>query len=156
MANNDDLPVIVVERRSGGFSSFLWGALLGAGLALLYSPRSGKETRREIADGAHRLKDATQDAVRRAQNAVSGGIEEVREQVNHRVGSARQAMDAGREAARAARTDLERRVHEAAPPRAEPVAHDPSQPLRRGHPYSGADDERDEPRGPATDGPTES
>lgn len=114
MPDKDDLPLIVVERRSGGFGSFLIGALIGAGLAVLYAPRSGEQTRREIADGARRLRESAEETARKIQHSVSETIEELREEVTERVDSARQAMDAGREAARATRADLERRVRQAA------------------------------------------
>ena len=43
-------PELVYVERSGDSSVkwLLWGALLGAGLALLYAPRSGEETRRSV------------------------------------------------------------------------------------------------------------
>jgi YtxH-like protein len=43
-------PEVVYVERSGDSSVkwLLWGALLGAGLALLYAPRSGEETRRSV------------------------------------------------------------------------------------------------------------
>lgn len=143
MADKDDLPYIVVERRSGGFSSFLWGALLGAGLALLYAPRSGKETRREIADGAQRLRDASEDAIRRAQQTMADSVDDLKDQVNARIDSARQAMDAGREAARATRADLDRRVREAAAAHDEPSAPKTATP-RPGIPYGILDDDADD------------
>lgn len=31
MADRDDLPYIIIERRNGGLGAFLLGALLGAG-----------------------------------------------------------------------------------------------------------------------------
>jgi gas vesicle protein len=37
--------------------AFLAGGLIGAGLALLYAPQSGRETRRQIGDLASDLKD---------------------------------------------------------------------------------------------------
>jgi gas vesicle protein len=37
------------------FFSFLTGAAIGAGLALLFAPQSGKETRRQIKDFSDKL-----------------------------------------------------------------------------------------------------
>ena len=41
--------VVYVERGGDASAKWLfWGAVLGAGLALLYAPRSGEETRRVL------------------------------------------------------------------------------------------------------------
>src|SRR4029079_16414292 len=41
--------VVYVERVADASAKWLfWGAVLGAGLALLYAPRSGEETRRVL------------------------------------------------------------------------------------------------------------
>jgi len=113
MADYDELPYIVVERRSGSFGAFLLGALVGAGIALLYAPRSGSEIRRELRNGVQRMRETAEGAVRQVQETVASAVDDLREQVTDQVESARRAVEAGREAARRARTDLERRIHEA-------------------------------------------
>ena len=113
MAEHDDMPYVVIERRSGGFGLFLLGALLGAGAALLMAPRSGQELRDEITSGVKRLRDSAEDAVRGVQSSVTGAVSGVREQVVGRMDAARDAFDAGREAARESRADMERRIREA-------------------------------------------
>lgn len=113
MADHKDAPYIVVERQATGVSTFIWGAILGAGIALLFAPRTGKETRRELGNGMRKIRDSAEDTVQKVQKAVSGTIEEFRDQVNDRMDAARQAMEAGREAALRSRGDLERRVQEA-------------------------------------------
>jgi len=41
--------IVYVERAGDSSAKWLfWGAALGAGLALLYAPRSGEETRRVL------------------------------------------------------------------------------------------------------------
>jgi gas vesicle protein len=113
MAEKKESPYIVVERQATGVGTFLLGVVLGAGIGLLFAPRSGKETRDELGVGLRKLKDGAEDTVQKVQKAVTGTIEEFRDQVNERVYSARQAMEAGREAALRSRADLERRVYEA-------------------------------------------
>lgn len=124
MADHDDLPYIVIERHSGGASPFLWGALIGAGVALLLAPRSGEETQRELRNGARRLRGAAEDRVSNARERVTGAVDRARQTVTERVDSvrdtiemqaerARVAVDAGRQAARDARSELERRVADA-------------------------------------------
>jgi gas vesicle protein len=112
MSDHDDLPYIVIERRSGGFGAFVWGALLGAGAALLLAPRSGRETRDEIRAGALRLRDRAEDAVRGVTDSVQDTIGGVRGEVEGRIDAAREAFDAGRRAARQTRRDMELRLRE--------------------------------------------
>jgi len=42
------------------FTPFAVGALIGAGIALLYAPQSGKETRKLLAQKANLLRDKVQ------------------------------------------------------------------------------------------------
>lgn len=112
MADQKDAPYIIVERQSSGVGTFILGTLLGAGIALLLAPRTGEETRRELGKNVRRIRNSAEDTVHRVQKAVSGTIEEFREQVNDRIDAARDAMEAGREAALRSRAELERRVNE--------------------------------------------
>lgn len=124
MGEYDDLPYIVIERRSGGAGAFLWGALLGAGVALLLAPRSGDETQEELRQGVQRLRDTATGRVNEARDTVTGAVTRTRNRIYDRIDAvrgdleertlqAREAIDAGRRAAREARSELERRVSEA-------------------------------------------
>jgi gas vesicle protein len=53
------------------FTIFAVGALIGAGIALLYAPQSGKDTRKLLAKKAKQLKDKAQDTVETAQEFIS-------------------------------------------------------------------------------------
>src|SRR5688572_17442027 len=111
--DEDDLPYVVIERRSAGFGTFLLGALLGAGVALVFAPRSGRELRSGLTDGVRKLKEGAEETVRNVQESVTGAITGVRDQVVGRVEAARDAFDAGRDAARESRAEMERRIREA-------------------------------------------
>ena len=119
----DDEPYVVIEKHSGGVSTFLIGLAVGAGLALLFAPQSGVETRRRIARTAGRARDAAADAVGEVTDRVTDTFHAARQRVEDRIEDARSAIEtkasqveravvAGREAARQARTDLERRLAE--------------------------------------------
>jgi gas vesicle protein len=112
MAQHDDQPYIVIERRSGSLSGFLWGAVVGAGIAMLYAPRSGRETRNEIRASAIRLRDRAQETVRGVKSSVTETIGGMRGEVEERIDAAREAFEAGRRAARETRHDMESRVRE--------------------------------------------
>ena len=126
MANyefDDDEPFVVIEKQTGSAGAFLLGAAIGAGIALLFAPRSGLETREELRRGARRVRDRAEDLVEDATDRISDTFTEARDQVESRIERARQAVDmkrqqvsrameAGRAAAHQARLDLERRISE--------------------------------------------
>jgi len=54
--------VVYVERGADSSAKWLfWGALLGAGLALLYAPGSGEETRRNLQRKLWKLRAMTEE-----------------------------------------------------------------------------------------------
>ena len=116
-------PRIIVERSSSGLSTFLIGLAIGAGMALLFAPQSGAETRRRIVRGARRMKRAAIDAAGEATGKAEETFAAARERVDEHIDSAREAvvgvrapvdraMRSGRAAAAQARADLEKRLAE--------------------------------------------
>ena len=108
MRDHDDNPYFIIEREGGGgLGSFILGALVGAGLALLFAPQSGEKTQKEIKTKALEFKDAAQERVREAQSTLEDRLSVARESVQARVETVREAVESGRQAATEARTDLE-------------------------------------------------
>jgi gas vesicle protein len=123
--DEDDEQVIVIERGGGGsgIGTFLLGAAIGAGLALLFAPQSGAETRADIKRRARKAKDSAArvagdvtervtDTFHDARRRVEEQIDSAREAIQAKRDQVRDAMDAGREAAAEARVDLETRLAE--------------------------------------------
>lgn len=122
--NHDDEPYIVIEKHSGGdVGNLLLGVLIGAGVALLFAPRSGQETRQEIGRKARQAGDAVKGVAEEVTGQVVDSFEGAKARVEEQIDSARsaiaakkrqvsRAMEAGREAAQQARDDLERRLAE--------------------------------------------
>ena len=121
--SDDDEPYVVIEKHEGSVGSFLMGLAVGAGIALLFAPRSGAETRRAIGDGARRVRDRASDMVEDATETVTDTFDAARARVEERIESVRSAVelkrqqvlsavDAGRAAAEHARDELERRIAE--------------------------------------------
>jgi gas vesicle protein len=111
MRDHDDVPYIVIEREGGGgLGSFILGALVGAGLALLFAPQSGEDTQDEIKARAVKLKDVAQDRVRDAQSSLENRLAAARGNVQTRVESVKEAVDTGRKAAVDARDELEKKL----------------------------------------------
>jgi gas vesicle protein len=120
---DEDERYYVVEEKGGGVGSFLLGAMIGAGIALLLAPQSGEETRRDIKRKAREVSDAAKDAAGDLQDTVVDRYSRAKASVGTRIDSARQAIDlkkhqaseairAGREAAAQAREELEARLAE--------------------------------------------
>ena len=66
------------SSRVGGYlAAFAIGALVGTGVALLYAPRSGKETRELLAKKGRELKGQASDALDDAKDFVQGKKAEI-------------------------------------------------------------------------------
>lgn len=116
---DDDDQIILVEETdsSSGLSAFLLGAAIGAGLALIFAPQTGAETRQSLRRGARKAGEATKragakvsDALAQAKSDLESRIDSARSSLDVKKVQVSRAVDAGREAARAAREDLERRM----------------------------------------------
>lgn len=117
----DDEPYVIIEKQEASVGSLLLGIAIGAGVALLFAPRSGEETRADLRRRARDAGDAARVAAQDVMDTAVGAVEEARRAVDDRVGAVREAVDmkrrqvtravdAGRAAAQQARDDLERRL----------------------------------------------
>ena len=71
------------EKTNGvGLQAFMLGALVGAGVGLLLAPRPGAETRRQIADLAHKAREKARALRERARPEPTGLGETARRQMN--------------------------------------------------------------------------
>lgn len=78
--------------------SFLLGGIVGAGLALLVAPQSGKETRQKILDLADDVKDRTNEYVNQTRQKVASMVDEGKGYYEERKSLIKSAVDAGKEA----------------------------------------------------------
>jgi gas vesicle protein len=92
---------------SGVILSFLLGALSGAALAILFAPRSGRETRemlgeklRETAERSRRLGEQAVEKGREAAEDASGYLDRQRDALEKRRDRLAAAVEAGRQAYR--------------------------------------------------------
>lgn len=120
---DDEEPYVVIEKQSGTLSSFFVGVAIGAGLALLFAPQSGQDTRRGLQRRARRARRAARRMADDVTDTVVDTFQDARRKVEERIDTARQAievkkeqvqraMEAGRAAAQQAREELERRIAE--------------------------------------------
>lgn len=101
-----------LDDRDGGASfllGFIAGSVLGAGLALLFAPRSGEETRRDVADRAQRLSKRAADEYEAAAERMSHLAERGKEAYRSAADRARDLADRGRHEAE----DLAEKAHTA-------------------------------------------
>ena len=70
--------VVYVERGGDPSAKWLfWGALLGAGIALLYAPRSGEETRRVLQRKLWKLRAMTEEKLDEFAQQFGGSKDEL-------------------------------------------------------------------------------
>ena len=119
----DDEPFVVIEKRESGIGGFVAGLAAGAVIALLFAPKTGEETRRDLQRRARRVGEQAQDLVSDVSESVGHTLQDARQTVETRIDRARQAVDlkrrqvtnavdAGRMAAQQARVELEQRIAE--------------------------------------------
>jgi gas vesicle protein len=117
----DDDRRIVIEKSGSGIMPFIAGLAIGAGLALLYAPQSGEQTRRDLARRGRRAKMRAQEMAEDLRDKAGETFDDARARVEDGLDSARSAVGrgrrkvshavtSGRQAAGHAREDLERRL----------------------------------------------
>ncbi len=106
---------VVIERRSGnGIGLFLLGAAVGAGLALLFAPQSGEETRADIRRVARKAKrkarDLGESGKEFAEELVKTGRDAVEDLADTGRSALRDVKRTARSTSRDARAALEERL----------------------------------------------
>lgn len=76
---------VIVVRESGSFGTFLRGVVIGAAIALLVAPRSGRDTRHMLTERSSEVYDKAayiaKDTRDRAQNVVDTARNKIEETV---------------------------------------------------------------------------
>jgi gas vesicle protein len=89
--------------RNGSLDRFMYlliGASIGAGLALLFAPKAGRELRGDIAELSRKGMEKGRDAAHRVTERVSEGVDTVRETAARQKTQLSHAIDAGKQAYR--------------------------------------------------------
>jgi hypothetical protein len=111
--------VVYVERGGDASAKWLfWGALLGAGLALLYAPRSGEETRRLVQRRLWKLRAMTEEKLDEFSQQLGGRSrtefsEPPDDEEDDDLDAESYGNGLGRGSGASARQDIERRLAEA-------------------------------------------
>ena len=92
------------RHGSGGLSTFITGALVGAGLALLFAPQAGAQLRGFLRDYAARAKDELDEAIDHGTEVLDSAVEHSQEFVEKGRDSLRETGRQTKEFAEAGRT----------------------------------------------------
>jgi gas vesicle protein len=125
MRRKQQREVVYVERGGDSSAKWLfWGALLGAGVALLYAPSSGEETRRNLQRKLWKFRAMTEEKLDEitqqfggARDSFEGMLEDEEEEMEEDDNPARR----GKGPKPSAREELERRLAEARARRRSPA-----------------------------------
>jgi gas vesicle protein len=108
MRDRDEKPTIIIDGGGqSGVGTFLLGALLGAGIALLLAPKSGAETQADLKARARQLRDDAEVRIRAAQAQIEDRLQDARDDLMDRVDQIKEAVESGRSSAQEARAELE-------------------------------------------------
>jgi hypothetical protein len=110
--------VVYVARGDSSAKWLFWGAVLGAGLALMYAPRSGEETRRVLQRRLWKIRAMTEEKFDELAQQFGGSKETLRdmdeEDLDEELFEPREVPSTrGRPSGPSAREELERRLAEA-------------------------------------------
>lgn len=84
------------DNKSYGLAWFLAGLGVGALVGVLYAPKSGRETREDIAQGAREGTEYLRTKTRQAADEVSALVDKGKTHVGEYVDRSREVMDRGR------------------------------------------------------------
>lgn len=87
------------DNRAMIGGAFLLGGAIGAAVALLYAPKSGRETRKDISRAARRIKNSTADL-------IDDAIEDVNEFANNLKEKAANVVEQGAELSEKAKREI--------------------------------------------------
>lgn len=93
------------ESSGGGILWFLAGLGIGAALGVLYAPKSGKETRDDIARYAQEGSDQVKQRAKEYRAQANQWVERGKEVMSQQKDQIRSAVEAGKQAYREASTE---------------------------------------------------
>jgi gas vesicle protein len=78
--------------------SFLLGGVVGAGLALLFAPQAGRDTRQKIRDLADDVQDKSTEYVKQAKEKAASLVEDGKGYYDEKKSILKSAVEAGKDA----------------------------------------------------------
>jgi gas vesicle protein len=79
--NEEAVPDFIVRQSSSGVATFLLGLAIGAGLAMLLTPRSGTELRQSFRNAIARKRGRVRQAVEEGKAAASEARDDLKQRI---------------------------------------------------------------------------
>lgn len=89
-----------MSDERGGFSglvTFLTGVAIGAGLALLYAPQTGEETRKKLKDGYDKVSDDVKDSYEKFSKEAQKTIDTIKVTSEKTIAQIKSFMDGAKD-----------------------------------------------------------
>lgn len=85
------------SKSAAGFFGFLTGAVIGAGLALLFAPQTGAETRKQIKDVSDKVADDVKENYDKISKEAKKSIEQVKTAAEKAMDNVKHFVDGAKE-----------------------------------------------------------
>ena len=95
----------MADNDGGGILWFLAGLGIGAAMGILYAPKTGEETRKQLREAAEQGRGVVKERARQARDQAGTWADKGREYLNSQKDQIRSAYEAGRQAYHEATTD---------------------------------------------------
>ncbi|MBE9529490.1 MAG: YtxH domain-containing protein [Proteobacteria bacterium] len=87
----------MANDKTSTLLAFALGGIIGAGIALLYAPDSGHETRKKLRDGMDDAEDWARDKIQDAKSRLSGSSDTVKDILGEKKDDFKSAYSVGKE-----------------------------------------------------------
>ena len=95
----------MADNDGGGILWFLAGLGIGAAMGILYAPKTGEETRKQLREAAEQGRGVVKERARQARDQAGTWADKGRDYLNSQKEQIRSAYEAGRQADQEATTD---------------------------------------------------
>jgi gas vesicle protein len=95
----------MADNDGGGILWFLAGLGIGAAMGILYAPKTGEETRKQLREAAEQSRGVVKERARQARDQAGTWADKGREYLNSQKDQIRSAYEAGRQAYHEATND---------------------------------------------------
>jgi len=95
-----------------GILGFLTGAVIGAGIALLFAPQTGEETRKQIKDVSGKVADDVKENYEKISNEAKKGIDQIKVAADSAIENVKSFIDGAKDVLK---KEITEELKEAAP-----------------------------------------